>query len=99
MILSPLLFFVYPWSPCLREVRTPSPHFLISWFKTPMVLPRFYASVRNTATPYSLHRVGSFYRHLALVQNGALLATDYESVGIRIGATIPDPSISNNNSI
>ena len=40
----------------------------------------------------TLHQTGSFYRYPASLQNGAFLATGYESVRIRIGTTIPDPS-------
>ena len=48
----PLLFSVYPRFLCLHEVWAPSPHFPISWFKSPVVLPHFYASVRISATMY-----------------------------------------------
>ena len=35
---------------CVYAKRGPLPPSLISWFKTPVVVPRFYASARNTAT-------------------------------------------------
>ena len=36
---------------CLYAKRGPLHPFSISWFKTLVVLPRFYASARNSATP------------------------------------------------
>ena len=47
--------FSYPslstHSLCVYSDRGRSPHFLISWFKTPVVLPRFYAFAPNSVTP------------------------------------------------
>ena len=41
----------------------------------------------------SLQFIGSFYRHPARLQNGALRQPASESVQIRIGTTVPDPSL------
>ena len=40
-----------------------------------------------------LQFIGSFYRHSARLQNGALRQPASESVRIRIGTIVPDPSL------